>query len=227
MAALAGLWHKRNCSWVNPPHGASRAANRLWQLRLAQSVGLRIPDTVVTNDPDEAQRFIAEHRAGVILKDLDTPFAVIRSRPLVSFTRTINALDHDRLQAVALAPCLFQERIPKHHEVRAYVIGDRILAAGVASAEDDRTLEDYRRRRYQVKIWPYTLSSDVVERCQELVAATGLKYAGIDLIVTPDGDTVFLELGPYSSWVWVQEQGGIPLTSAFTDLLTTLTDNDG
>jgi hypothetical protein len=55
----------------------------------------------------------------------------------------------------------------------------------------------------------------------QLVHGIGLAYAGIDLIVTPEQEVVFLELGPYSSWVWVEEQanGRLLLTATLTDFL--------
>jgi hypothetical protein len=220
VAALDGLWQASGFRWVNPPLIASRAANRVWQMHRAQELGFRILDTLTTNDVREARYFIQSYQ-DVIIKDLATPYVVTDSHVYTSYTRRISNLTPDQLEAVALAPCLFQECISKRHEVRAYVIGDHVLATGIAPQSDD-VGEDYRRRRYQVQVWPYPLPSDDAERCLTLAKELGLQYAGIDLIVTPADEIVFLELGPYSSWVWVEELGGLPLTPTFTDLLEQL-----
>ena len=68
----------------------------------------------------------------------------------------------------------------------------------------------------------YSWAVEEVERCLALAQELGLQYAGIDLIVTPEGDIVFLELGPYSSWVWAEELGSLPLTKTFVNLLEQL-----
>ena len=41
--------------WVNPLQPMLRAESKLLQLKLAQEVGLSVPDTVVTNAPDDAR----------------------------------------------------------------------------------------------------------------------------------------------------------------------------
>jgi hypothetical protein len=219
-AALDGLWQASGWGWVNPPLVASRAANRLLQMHKAKELGFNIPASLISNDPKEAQDFM-QSTPDVILKDLDTPYTVVRSQVYTSFTKRIAELTSDQLEAVALGPCLFQERIPKAHEIRVYVVGDTVIAVGIAPLSDD-VGEDYRRQRYQIEVWPYSLPSKVKERCLALVSALGLQYAGIDLLLTPQGEIVFLELGPYSSWVWAEELGGLPLTKTFTDLLEQL-----
>jgi hypothetical protein len=221
-ATLDGLWQVAGFKWVNPPLVAIRATNRVWQMHLARGLGFCIPDTLVTNDATEAQDFTHSYNQnGVIVKDLATPYVVTSTTVYTSYTRRVSNLTPDQLTAVTLAPCLFQECIPKRHEVRAYVIGTRVLAAGIAPL-DKGVGEDYRRQRYQVRVWPYSLPCHAEERCLALTKELGLKYAGIDLIVTPKGDIVFLEAGPYSSWVWAEELGGLPLTTTFTDLLEQL-----
>jgi hypothetical protein len=221
VAALNGLWQAAGVRWVNPPLNAGRAANRVWQMHLTRVLGFHIPDTLITNDVGAAKNFLQSYQ-DVIIKDLATPYLVTDSHVFTSFTRHIRNITPDQLEAVALAPCLFQECIPKKHEVRAYVIGDQVLAAGIAPLDEQDVGEDYRRRRYQVRVWPYVLPSKDARRCLALTKDLGLQYAGIDLIVTPQGDVVFLELGPYSSWVWAEELGGLPLTKALTDLLEQL-----
>jgi hypothetical protein len=40
-----------------------------------------------------------------------------------------------------------------------------------------------------------------------------------DLILTPDGEVVFLELNPNGQWLWLELELGLPLTEAFADVL--------
>jgi hypothetical protein len=48
----------------------------------------------------------------------------------------------------------------------------------------------------------------------------GINFASIDLIVTPSGEFVFLDLNPNGQWLWLEVELGLPLVAAMADLLT-------
>jgi hypothetical protein len=64
---LGGLAGRR---FVNPPEADHAASDKLRQLRLARELGLEVPPTIVTNDPDRARDFYAAHRGDVVAKML-------------------------------------------------------------------------------------------------------------------------------------------------------------
>ena len=43
----------------------------------------------------------------------------------------------------------------------------------------------------------------------------------LDMIVTPEGEYVSLELNPNGQWLWIEEELGFPLVATMADLLTT------
>jgi hypothetical protein len=43
--------------------------------------------------------------------------------------------------------------------------------------------------------------------------------AGLDLIVTPGGDTVFLELNAAGQWAWIEAATGLPIAAAIAEEL--------
>jgi hypothetical protein len=43
----------------------------------------------------------------------------------------------------------------------------------------------------------------------------------MDIIVTPSGEFVFLDLNPNGQWLWLETELGLPLVSSMADLLTT------
>jgi hypothetical protein len=58
---------------VNSYDGAQRARSKALQLQAAARVGLRIPETLITNDHAELSRFYAEHRGNLIIKSFTCP----------------------------------------------------------------------------------------------------------------------------------------------------------
>jgi hypothetical protein len=52
------------------------------------------------------------------------------------------------------------------------------------------------------------------------MASFGLNFASLDMIVTPDGEFVFLELNPNGQWLWLEYELGLPLVASMADLLT-------
>jgi glutathione synthase/RimK-type ligase-like ATP-grasp enzyme len=47
----------------------------------------------------------------------------------------------------------------------------------------------------------------------------GLNYGGIDVIVTPDDDYVFLEVNPGGEFHWLDHTTGLPIAKALADVL--------
>jgi glutathione synthase/RimK-type ligase-like ATP-grasp enzyme len=49
----------------------------------------------------------------------------------------------------------------------------------------------------------------------------GLAYGAIDVIRTPDGNHVFLEVNPIGEWGMLQRDLGLPIADAIADALLT------
>jgi hypothetical protein len=46
-----------------------------------------------------------------------------------------------------------------------------------------------------------------------------LNYGAVDLIVTPDGRHVFLEVNPVGEFFWLEQYPGLPVSDAIADVL--------
>ena len=40
----------------------------------------------------------------------------------------------------------------------------------------------------------------------------GLAFGAIDLVLTPEGQYVFLEINPSGQWLWLEDKLGFPIT---------------
>jgi hypothetical protein len=206
---ISGVFASLDRAWfVNDPHRQNAAVKPL-QLRLAETLGLRIPDTLITNDPGTAAAFIDRHRGRVVHKTLAPPRH--RFLPTKAWTES----DREVLDNLVLAPTIFQETVTDCRELRITVIGDRVFAAEFHPAVG---LID-GRLDVQTPYHPHTLPHDVSRRLLALVRQLGLVFSTIDMKLTDDGEYVFLELNPMGQYLYVEILAGLPLTAAMAELL--------
>jgi len=192
------------------------------QLAEASKAGLATPATLISNDPERATAFV--EALG------DTECAV---KPLIA-TR-VDAEEGARLPlttvlprghalgSVALSPNVFQPYIEKAYELRCVVMGDQIFTAKLDSQAHESTRKDWRAGAVEgedVEYELYELPERVQARLHRLMRSFEINFASIDLIVTPEGDFVFLDLNPNGQWLWLEEELGLPLVAAMADLLT-------
>jgi MvdD family ATP-grasp ribosomal peptide maturase len=198
------------------------AANKQLQLRLARSIGLATPRTLVSNDPAAVRAFAKKCPEGMITKMLSS-FAVFdeEGREQVVFTSPVNETHLDHLDELKYCPMTFQEKVPKAVELRVTVVGDRIFCASIDPHMSDRADHDWRRDGTGlVDQWQhYDLPADVGAGLLKLVDQLGLNYSAIDVIVTPDGRHVFLELNPVGEYFWLEQWPGLPISEAIADVL--------
>ena len=53
----------------------------------------------------------------------------------------------------------------------------------------------------------------------KLMRRLGLRYGAADVIRTPDGRYVFLEVNPAGEFAWIEAAAGLPISDAIADLL--------
>lgn len=71
-----------------------------------------------------------------------------------------------------------------------------------------------------VQNWqPYQLPHDVEEKILRLMNYFSLNYGGIDIVLTPAGRHVFLELNPSGEFFWLERAPNLPISEAIADLL--------
>jgi len=219
---LVGLFASLDAFWVDPFETVKHAMNKQLQLEIAREMGLAIPDTLTTNDPDAVRRFAAEHPDGIITKMLSS-FAIYddEGRENVVFTNPVGPEDLEQMEGLDLCPMTFQENVPKDVELRVTVMGRQVFAASIASQTEERATHDWRREgakmidRWQVHELPKDLRDRLLGLCDHL----GLNYGAIDLILTPDGRYVFLEINPSGEWFWLEHYPGFPLSRALAEVL--------
>jgi glutathione synthase/RimK-type ligase-like ATP-grasp enzyme len=221
-ATLSGLFAGLQTLWVGQPFKLRQAEVKAVQLAEAGKAGLTTPTTLISNDPERATVFVEA------LGDTDCAIKpLIATRvdgedgarlPLTTILPRGHALD-----SVALSPNVFQPYIEKAYELRCVVMGERIFTAKLDSQAHESTRTDWRAGNVEDEQVGYEVF-DLPERVQaglhRLMRSFGINFASIDMIVTPEGEFVFLDLNPNGQWLWLEEELGLPLVAGMADLLT-------
>ncbi|NBD12966.1 hypothetical protein [Corallococcus silvisoli] len=214
--------HLEDRFWVNPPwHERELALSKVHQLEAASVLGFRVPRTLLTNDPRELQEFYRRCGGEVIYKlvsGVAIPGMTQSGRVLYTTKLTPRHLaDVERLVA---APGLFQEYVPKRAELRVNVIGRKVFATLIDSQQAEESRVDWRRGQDRgLRFQSHELPPSIEERCRAFTRSLGLAFGALDLILTPDGDYVLLEINPAGQWLWIERETQQPLLDNFTEML--------
>ncbi|MEW5854657.1 MAG: MvdC/MvdD family ATP grasp protein [Myxococcota bacterium] len=218
---LYGTIAASGCFEMDPLVAVRKTDHKELQLKRAHELGLEVPRTLFTNDVVEARAFHAELGGNVITK-MQSSFAIYRDgRELVVFTTPVKAEDLQDAEGLRYCPMTFQELLPKRLELRATVVGRRVLTASIDSQKSEKTQVDWRRDGMGLlNDWqPYTLPAHVEAALLRLTADFGLNYAAADFVVTPEGRHVFLEINAGGEWFWLQRAPGLPIAASIAEVL--------
>jgi MvdD pre-ATP grasp domain/RimK-like ATP-grasp domain len=215
---LSALCSSLQTLWVSHPLALRRAEVKALQLVEAGRAGLRTPQTLISNDPRRATAFVEGlGDADCAIKPL---LAVGVTDEQGGFRMPLTSMlprGHS-LASVALAPTILQPYVEKAFELRCVVIGEKIFAAKMDTQADERSRIDSRGGEPDHET--FTLPDEVEASLHRLMDSFGLNFASLDMIVTPDGEFVFLELNPNGQWLWLEYELGLPLVATMADLLT-------
>jgi hypothetical protein len=216
---LLGLARPR---WVNPLGPLMRAESKLLQLELASRLGLRVPDTLVTNDPREVRTFFHAHGGRVITKLLDPLSQTMEGGDDFVYTSVVEAADLEAIDSVQWAPQIFQPLLTKARELRVIIAGQRCYTGALDVRGCARAELDWRRALSTDGLsWTRDALPPATEaKARALLAELGLVYGALDFIVTPDGDEpVFLEVNPAGEWGWLERDLGYPIGDSLAEAL--------
>lgn len=219
---MSGIWHLlRDRFWINPLQATEAAEIKPNQLERAHAIGLRIPRTLMTNDPDDAVAFFDECEGRMIYKTFSQYFRPEKDGTAHGiYTTPLDKRDIlSRREQIRLAPCLFQEYIPKKLELRITVIGRRIFTVEIESQNSFRGRDDWRKCGPGISYRAGELPRAVAEQIHRLMGSLNLVFGCIDIIVTPDGQYVFLEINPMGQSLWLESATHIPLLDHFVEML--------
>lgn len=196
------------------------------QLQVARKIGLETPQTLTSNNPEAVRQFAAEFPEHGIVTKMLSSFAIYgdKNEEMVVFTSPVTEDDLHNMEGLCYCPMTFQENIPKALELRTTIVGHQVFTAAVDSQNLAGSTYDWRKEgRNLSKQWKdYKLPEEIEKKLLQLMAHFGLNYGAIDIIVTPDGRYVFLEINPVGEFFWMEVYPPhFPISSAIAEILIT------
>jgi len=180
---------------VNPPLSIERSVDKYHTLALFEEHGLTVPRTVVTESLEEALEGFRDLGGDVVIKPL------FGSRGIGSTRVTDRDVAERLFRAIVFyhGVLYLQEFIPHgDSDVRAFVVGDRIVAAMHRVGADWKT-------NVSLGAKPVALNpSDELETLAvEATKILGCKIAGVDILESDKGP-VIIELNSQPGWRGLQ-----------------------
>lgn len=220
-AALEGFFDGLcGARWVNEPRSERAAENKLLQLRAARESGLDIPPTLLTNDAARARAFY-ESEGGRVVAKLLRPLSVsMGDAPFFVYTSDVRAEDVEALDSLRHCPVVFQRKVEKRRELRVAYVAGSLFTGALDASGSARGRTDWRLAGPDECSWlRASINASLAARLKKLMRRLGLVYGAIDLIETPDGGYVFLEVNPGGEWGMLEHDLGLPISEAIADAL--------
>lgn len=200
------------------------ASNKITQLQVAASLGIKIPNTMVTNNPEHLSSFYHSHKGRIVTKMMT---ALSSSMSGSSFFVSTNKVLPEHLESASLlehCPMIFQEEIDKAYELRVIYVGGKFfvgkIQANTPYATDSRLLQ-----KEQFEWVHYQLPQLVEEQLNRLMLHFNLQFGAIDIIRDTNKRYLFLEVNPTGEWGMLEKDLNLPISEAIANLLVSKISN--
>jgi glutathione synthase/RimK-type ligase-like ATP-grasp enzyme len=191
---------------VNAPAASVLNNSKPLQSQKIRHYGLRVPETLVSTDPQAVREF--EMECGTVIYK--------STSGIRSIVRRLRKEQFPNLDAVGNCPTQFQRYIPGH-DLRVHVIGNSLYALLIQS-----NCDDYRyasREGGHVTAREVKLDLATAASLRKMVQEMGLLVAGIDLRETPPGELYCLEVNPSPGFTYYEQLAGVELATHIAELL--------
>ena len=191
---------------VNPKYGMMTNFSKPNQSLMIRKSMFKIPETLITNKPELAIRFIEHFNFNVIYKSISCERSIVKK---------VKKNDIEKIDHIKHLPTQFQKYI-EGNNIRVHVVDDQIFATEVTTKTVDYRYAHVNGDNAELK--PIDLPLDIKNRCIELTKRLGLVFSGIDLIRNKD-DYYCLEVNTSPGYSYYELSTGQPISQALATYL--------
>lgn len=205
------LLEERGVRVLNKAKAIERTVDKYYTSGLLTQAGLLTPRTIVCERSDDALKAFVTLGRDVVVKPLfgSMGLGLVRIENEDLAYRVFKALEIER------AVYYLQEFIPHQgRDIRAFVLGDRVVASMERIADGWRT--NFARG---AECRAVNLTADQEELCLRATQAVGTEYAGVDLLPVSSGDSYILEVNGIPGWKGLQATGEIDIAGEIANYL--------
>lgn len=219
-AILRGVWEITSDKMVSLPSAIRRAEEKPFQLKVAAEVGLSIPETLISNDPDVIKESIKQGSEWISKPLWSGSYPNSRGDLGIWCEDVDDSLLSIESDELRVAPLIFQRKVLKAFDARVIVFKSKAFSFAIHQNSKSNTLTDWRAAEpAKLTYTSYALPSEVSDRCLKVLERLNLKFGAFDFAVLPSGEHVFLEINPNGQWAWLEIETGVDLTGALIELL--------
>nr|WP_315029613.1 ATP-grasp ribosomal peptide maturase [uncultured Chryseobacterium sp.] len=202
--------------WINPFENEKKVdGNKMFQLKIAQTNHLTIPQTIFSNDEEKITAFFHQYCQGKAIAKLHGVTAKTMSGENMISTTVIEEDSLEHLSDIAYCPMIFQPYIDKEYELRIVYIDGDFYTGKINNSEN----VDWRLTRDGYFWSAYELPDSVKVNLTSMMKEMGLYLGAIDMIKGKDGKYYFLEVNPQGEWGMLQKELSFPIAERIADNL--------
>lgn len=214
----AKLDEHAECKFVQ----AARAASAITESGCAARV--RLPETIVSNDPERVREFALRHQVIAIKPVTADGASAPEGGEFPFLTKRVSAAELLSVsdEAFRIAPNHAQPYVEKHFESRITMVDQQAFPCRIDTQHlaDDRGRIDWRAGYGNgMRHSRYEPPDEVARFCRAYLRGLGLRFGCFDFIVDPSGTHWFLECNPNGQWLWIQDETAMPIAEAIADAL--------
>ena len=189
----------------NPPRAIERTVDKFWTSALLEEAGVPTPRTVAAEAFEDALAAFRTLGGDVVVK----PLFGSGGRGIFRLTDEEMAYRAFRTMEMHRWVYYLQRYVPHGTEdIRAFVVGDRVIAAC------NRVGLDWRSNVGRgATTRPRALGAAQEDLVLRSCRALGVEYAGVDLVEDADGKSWVLEVNSIPGWSGLQESTSIDIAS--------------
>lgn len=205
----------QNANWINNPVYTYRAENKMFQLCVAESCGLQIPKTYVSNIISVN---MLEREKKYIVKSLDTALFYDTQNNKEMFTYS-NVVSGEELQdyELASAPIIIQEFLNPKVDCRVTYIQGKLFPVKILQ-NGEGLYGDWRLRKDELEYVPFQLPPNISMAICKLMQKLEIQFGGIDLAIVGE-KYFFIEVNPTGEWGWLEIKTGMQISQTIKKAL--------
>ncbi|GEM62289.1 hypothetical protein SF1_02710 [Sphingobacterium faecium NBRC 15299] len=197
-ALHAYIFHKISLKkWINNPFTVT-TLNKLQVLKLAEKHGLTIPFTEMVTSRIAVAALLEKYEQ-LIVKPFSEVifFDTIDGDHFNMLTKVVNA-KNIRYVPERFFPSLVQQHIVKKMELRIFYLFGKFYSMAIYSQNNKKTQDDFRNYDHvrPNRTVPYQLPIGIELQLRALMEDLEFQTGSIDMILTPSGEYIFLEINP-------------------------------